>query len=380
MRKIAQIFFVMTHIFGTLSANNGLGITPQMGWNSWNNFGCSVNETVIRNTVDLFLKYGLNELGYKYINIDDCWAVSRDRNGTINPDPKAFPSGMKTLGNYIHDNGMKFGIYSDAGQFTCAGRPGSLGFEWQDAQQYADWGVDYLKYDNCFASSNPEPRYKDMSKALNVTGRPIFYSICDWGLQNPSVWGKSLANSWRTTQDIGDDFNSMMFNIMMNDYSWQTAGPGGWNDPDMLEIGNGGMSDDEYTTHFSLWCITKAPLILGCDLSTISNAIRNIITNEEAIAVNQDPLGVQGRIVDANSARLIWGGPLSDGSTAVVIVALHPPFTLQTFHLDFYRLFKIKKAKIRDLWLKKDVGTFTANYQTVGLRTRQCAFLKLVPV
>ena len=237
----------------SLCLENGLGRTPQMGWNSWNKFGCNINEKLIRDTIDALVNTGLADAGYKYVNLDDCWQVSRDGNGRIVVDQNAFPSGMKALADYAHSKGLLFGVYSDAGYKTCAGRPGSLGYEEIDAQTYAEWGVDYLKYDNCFTDgSAPEVRYPVMRDALLKQNRPIFYSMCEWGVNDPAKWAAPVGNSWRTTGDIFNSWNSMINIIDLNDRWYEYAGPGGWNDPDMLEVGHGGMNVEEEKTHFGL--------------------------------------------------------------------------------------------------------------------------------
>uniref|UniRef100_A0A6B2L5P5 Alpha-galactosidase n=1 Tax=Arcella intermedia TaxID=1963864 RepID=A0A6B2L5P5_9EUKA len=234
--------------------------------------------------------------------MDDCWAASRDSNGVIVPDP-GFPDGIKPLADYAHSLGLKFGLYSDAGTNTCAGRPGSLGHEKTDADTYASWGVDYLKYDNCNTDGTPpETRYPVMRDALNATGRAIFYSMCEWGVDNPALWAPEVGNSWRTTGDISNSWQSMLSNIDQNDHWWQYAKPGAWNDPDMLEIGNGALSYDESVAHFSLWALAKAPLLIGCDITQLSSDTLKILTAPEVIAVNQDPLGVQGHKVRSTSS------------------------------------------------------------------------------
>ena len=264
----------------------------------WNKFACGINETLIKDTIDALVDLGFVAAGYNYINLDDCWQVSRDANNVIVPDPKAFPSGIKALADYAHSRGMLFGLYSDAGHKTCAGRPGSLGYEEIDARTYAEWGVDYLKYDNCYSDKKaPQPRYEAMRDALNKSGRTIFYSMCEWGVEDPAKWARTVGNSWRTTGDISDNWHSMTTIIDANDKWADFAGPGGWNDPDMLEVGNGGMTTDEYRTHFSLWAISKAPLLIGCDVTKKDPTTFEILLNKEVIAVNQDPLGVQGRKV-----------------------------------------------------------------------------------
>ena len=267
-----------------------------MGWSSWNKFGCKISENLIRETIDAIESTGLLKVGYEYINIDDCWQSSRDKNGSIIPDPKTFPHGIKPLVDYAHSKGLKFGIYSDAGTLTCEHRPGSLGFEEIDAKTYAEWGVDYLKYDNCHNNNiKSQIRYEKMRDALKKSGRNIFYSICNWGLDNVVKWGKKVGNSWRTTKDIKDNWKSMIRIIDINNKWYNYSGPGGWNDPGMLEVGNGGMNLEEYKTHFGLWAISKAPLIIGCDVTNMTKEIKNILMNREVIAINQDSLGEQGR-------------------------------------------------------------------------------------
>ena len=276
--------------------DNGLGKTPQIGWNSQNKFGCGINEQLIIETIDSLNSSGLIELGYNYINLDDCWQINRSKiNNTIIPDYIAFPKGIKYLADYAHSKGLKFGLYSDAGFYTCGERPGSLGYEEIDAQTYAKWGIDYLKYDNCFNDgTQSKMRYMAMRDALNKTGRQIFYSMCIWGTDEVSIWAKEVGNSWRTTGDISDNWKSMTRIIEINNKWFEYAGPGGWNDPDILEVGNGGMNIEEYKTHFGFWAISKAPLLIGCDIIHMSKEIKDILTNPEVIAIDQDILGEQG--------------------------------------------------------------------------------------
>jgi len=274
-----------------------------MGWNSWNHFGCDINEKLIHDTIAALAQSGLASYGYLYMNIDDCWAGTRDSNGFIQPDKNSFPNGIKPLADYAHSFGLKFGIYSDAGKATCAGRPGSLGYEKNDAMSYASWGVDYLKYDNCNDDGTPpQHRYPVMRDALNATGRPIFYSMCEWGVNDPATWAPPVGNSWRTTGDISDSWDSMVSRLDQNDRWWKYAAPGGWNDPDMLEVGNGHMTTTEYKSHFSLWALSKAPLLIGCDITKMSNDTFNILTNAEVLDVSQDPMGVQGHKVATSSS------------------------------------------------------------------------------
>ena len=266
-----------------------------MGWNPWNKFGCNINEELIINTINTLNESGLLEAGYKYINLDDCWQQSRDENGTIVPDKENFPNGIKPLIDYAHSKGLLFGLFSNGGNETPEGRPGSLGYEEIDAKTYAEWEIDYLKYTNHLKNITIES-FQLMRDALNKTGRHIFYSLGEFGSKiNITIWGKELGNSWRTNGNINDNWESIINNIDNNEKYFQIGGPGGWNDPDMLEVGNGGMTLIEYKTHFALWAISKAPLIIGCDITQMSKEIKDILMNTEVIAVNQDSLGEQGR-------------------------------------------------------------------------------------
>ena len=361
--------------------NNGLGITPQMGWNSWNHFNCGIDEALIRKTADLLVSTGLSQVGYKYLNLDDCWeAPARDSAGNLQFNPTSFPSGGAALGDYIHSKGLKFGIYSSAGDKTCQSRPASLNHEVADANQFARWGVDYLKLDNCFSENiDPKIRYPKMRDALNATGRQIFYSLCEWGKEDPATWAGAVGNSWRTTGDIDDSYARMISNVNNNNAWAKYAGLGMWNDPDMLEVGNGGMTTDEYKTHFSLWCLVKSPLIVGCDISNMSPDTVSILTNAEAIAVNQDPLGVQGQRVfptNATADQEVWAGPLSNGDNAVVLVnkGLAPANVTVTWAM--MGLPMTTTVNIRDLWAHKGLGPFTGSY-TATLASHAVTFLRL---
>src|SRR5437899_3306383 len=311
------------------SPSANLALTPPMGWNSWNKFACNVSEDMIKGMADAVVKSGMKDAGYIYVNIDDCWQVSRDANANIVVDPQRFPHGMKAVGDYIHSLGLKFGVYSDAGSQTCAGRPGGLGHEYQDAILYAAWGVDYLKYDWCHTTTQEaKASYANIRAALNATGRPIVLSICEWGTAKPWLWGKEVGgNLWRTTGDISDIWQGKdkhhlgVVDILdLQDGLESYAGPGHWNDPDMLEVGNGGMTTTEYRSHFSLWCILAAPLIAGNDIRSMSPEIAEILKNKEVIAVDQDPLGMQGRRVRREGELEVWSRQLADGSRAVVLL------------------------------------------------------------
>lgn len=308
---------------------NGLAVTPPMGWNSWNHFACNVSASLIERQADAMVASGMKAAGYQYVIIDDCWQVARDANGNIVADPKRFPEGIGAVADYVHAKGLKFGIYSDAGDETCQGRPAGRGHEYQDALQYARWGVDYLKYDWCNTGGlDPRTAYATMSDALRASGRPIVFSLCDWGVRQPWLWGAQAGgNLWRTTGDIRDGWSGrrgyslgvldiLDLQVGLAGY----AGPGHWNDPDMLEIGNGGMSDAQYRAQLSLWAILAAPLIAGNDLTQMTPATRATLTNREVIAVDQDPLGIEGHRAYKDGDAEIWVKPLAGGSEAVVLL------------------------------------------------------------
>ncbi|XP_077240164.1 alpha-galactosidase 1-like isoform X2 [Tasmannia lanceolata] len=332
---------------------NGLAMTPPIGWNSWNHFNCLIDEKMIRETADALVQTGLSKLGYKYVNIDDCWAeLNRDSKGHLVPRKSTFPSGIKALADYVHSKGLKLGIYSDAGYMTCSKTmPGSLGYEEIDAKTFASWGIDYLKYDNCNNDgSKPTVRYPVMTRALMNAGRQIFFSLCEWGDMHPALWGAKVGNSWRTTNDIADNWESMVSRADMNEVYAELARPGGWNDPDMLEVGNGGMTNDEYITHFSIWAISKAPLLIGCDVRNITKETMEIIGNKEVIAVNQDPLGVQAKKVRMEGDLEIYAGPLSGYKTVVLLVNRSRIESQITANWDDIGLPPHTVVKARDLW------------------------------
>ncbi|XP_039140785.1 alpha-galactosidase-like [Dioscorea cayenensis subsp. rotundata] len=345
--------------------DNGLAKTPQMGWNSWNHFYCGINEQLIKETADALVSTGLSSLGYQYVNLDDCWGESdRDSEGNLVAKGSTFPSGIKSLADYMHDKGLKLGIYSDAGSQTCSKTmPGSLDHEEQDANTFASWGVDYLKYDNCYnPGTSPQERYNTMGKALLNSGRNILFSLCEWGQENPATWANGVGNSWRTTGDIEDNWESMLSKADENDQWASYAGPGGWNDPDMLEVGNGGMTTEEYRAHFSLWALAKAPLLIGCDVRSMSSETKDILGNSEVIAVNQDGLGVQGRKVKSNDGLEVWAGALSGGRVAVVL--LNRSGSQASITADWSDIgLQSSQAEVRDLWehsTSKAEGQITA--------------------
>ncbi len=311
-----------------LALDNGLARTPPMGFNNWNTTGCRAvfNESMIKSIADIFVSRGLRDVGYQYVNIDDCWALpQRNAQGNLVADPARFPSGMKALGDYIHARGLKFGIYTSAGTKTCntAGFPGALGHEQQDANLFASFGVDYLKYDNCNNQGvDAVQRYTAMRDALANTGRPITYSITEWGRTGPPKvweWGKGVGNLWRTTGDIADNWASMIGKAQLNRTLPQWAGPGHWNDPDMLEIGNGGMTATEYRTHFSLWAIMAAPLLIGSDLRNVNEDTFTILKNTDVIAIDQDRLGRQATVISNSGGHVVYSKVLANGDRAVAL-------------------------------------------------------------
>jgi len=357
-----------------------LALTPPMGWNSWNKFACNVDENLIKEIADAMVSSGMKDAGYIYINIDDCWHGDRDENGFIHPDPKRFPSGMKALADYIHSKGLKIGIYSDAGSQTCGGRPGSRGYEFQDAKTYADWGIDYLKYDWCNTESlNAEGAYKTMAAALKKAGKPIVLSICEWGDNQPWNWAKNVGHLWRTTGDI---YNC--FDCIKDHGSWKAygvmqildkqeglrkfAGPGHWNDPDMMEIGNGALTQGENRAHFSMWAMLSAPLIAGNDLRNMDEETKKVLMNKNVIAINQDKLGVQALKYKDDGEFEIWFKPLENGDWAVAF--LNRDKAPKNFTFDWKaNIFtdeevskkefntNIQNYKLTDLWTNKDLGT-----------------------
>ena len=359
------------------TVSKGLALIPPMGFNTWNKFGCNVRDELVRGMADAMVKSGMKDAGYQYIVIDDCWQVSRDANASIIADPQRFPSGIKTLADYVHSLGLKFGIYSDAGSKTCAGRPGGLGHEYQDAINYAAWGVDYLKYDWCNTTTqDAKASYANIRQALDASGRPIVLSICEWGTAKPWLWGKEVGgNLWRTTGDIQDRWGdkqkwtdgSCCSNGVMAIVDEQVglesyAGPGHWNDPDMLEVGNGGMTTTEYRSHFSLWAILAAPLMAGNDLRNMTPEIHDILTNKEVIAVDQDALGHEGRRVWKDGDLEVWAKQLQDGSRAVVFLNRGSSEHEITLNWEKIGYPGHLSAAVRDLWAHKDLGKFTGKF------------------
>jgi alpha-galactosidase len=350
---------------------NGLSLTPPMGWNSWNKFACNISEDKVRQAADQMVSSGLKSAGYEYIVIDDCWQGERDAEGRITADRSKFPTGVKALADYVHARGLKFGIYSDAGTKTCGGRLGSRGHEYQDALQYAAWGVDYLKYDWCnVGTQDAKSSYRTMSDALRDTDRPIVFSMCEWGTAKPWLWASSIGNLWRTTGDIWDHWQGrktyslgMMDIVDLQVGLSSFSGPGHWNDPDMLEVGNGGMTTEEYRTHFSMWAELAAPLMAGNDLSAMSAETKEILTNAEVIAVDQDPLGKQGDRVKKEGDLEVWSRTLSDGGRAVVLLNRSDNSkSIKVFweELGYPRSLRLH---VRDLWKHQDLSPSAGDFE-----------------
>ena len=356
---------VLCGVSGTLLAQSmQLAATPPMGWNSWNHFACKVSDAVVRAAADAIASNGMKQAGYIYVNIDDCWQGKRNEKGIIQPNER-FPD-MKALADYVHSKGLKLGIYSSPGPLTCAKYEGSYGHEEQDAQTYAGWGMDYLKYDWCSAAKVYKPSempavYKKMYDALKRAGHPIVYSLCQYGMEQVWEWGASVGgNLWRTTDDISDNYESMCFIGFGQNGLQKFAGPGHWNDPDMLVVGNGKMTKDEYLTHMSLWCILAAPLLAGNDLSKMTQATLGILTNPEVVAVDQDPKGVEGHRISQVGPLEVWAKPLADGSQVVGL--FNRGESMNPVSLDFRDIGVSGSATIRDLWGRKDLGSFQDHF------------------
>jgi len=359
-----------------LATDNGLGRTPAMGYNTWNDFRCDITDSDIRQAADAIVKQGLNKVGYEYVNMDDCWASGRDASGRVYPDAKNFPNGIKAVADYVHSLGLKFGIYTDRGTKTCAGRPGSQGYEKIDAETYASWGVDYLKEDSCYASQDHQEafdQYGAMRDALNSTGRRIYFSLCGWNTWYSPV-GWTLGNSWRIAGDCNrwpDILNAMDQDAPLT----VNAHPGGWNDPDML-IGSSTQTAAHLTpvqsrTMFSQWAVMAAPLLIGSNIRSLNEWDLETFSNAEVIAVDQDLLGKQGsRIVGGNvsgpspSLSNVWARQLSGGSAAIIFfnnAASDSNIICDATCLSKAGFASSDSLNVRDLWLHKDLGTIKAS-------------------
>ncbi len=367
-----------------------------MGWNSWNTFGGNIHEDLIRETADAFIREGVKEAGYEYVVIDDVWEADARVDGRLTWDKAKFPHGIPALADYVHSKGLKFGIYSCAGSHTCAGMPASYGYEEVDAQTFAAWGVDFLKYDFCFAPAGVDgPKlYQRMGQALRATGREILFSLCEWGMHKPWEWGAKVGgHMWRSTGDINDSWASIVDIGFHRQAGLEAyAGPGHWNDPDMLVVGmygkgnvaEGGCTDAEYRSHFSLWCLLASPLMLGCDVRAMNQATRDIVLNRAVIVVNQDPLGRQGYRVGgtgwAGETVEAWAKPLHDGSIAVGLFNLGARNQRRaTVAWEAVGLHDRRPCKVCDLWTGEDLGVFTGDFSTL-IDSHDVALVKLTPV
>jgi len=365
MKKLLLLVFLTVPVILYSQKFENLALTPPMGWNSWNTFGVEIDEQLIMEMADILVESGMKEAGYEYIVIDDGWeALKRDSLGNLVPDPQKFPSGMKAVGDYIHSKGLKFGIHNCAGTLTCNGFPGGRGHEYQDARTYASWGVDFLKYDWCYnGTANSQETYKTMSDALSAAGRPVVFSLCEWGETKPWEWAENIGHLWRTTHDIKDCYNCQNINNLGWKYLLDIqvglekyAGPGHWNDPDMLEVGNKGLSLAESRAHFSLWCMLAAPLMAGNDLRKMTPEILNILTNKEVIAIDQDPLGKQGYRLIKHISKEIWVKELSNGDWAICFLNTGDEPLKLSMNWDHFGILK-GEYKVRNIWEKENLGT-----------------------
>jgi alpha-galactosidase len=378
--KNKMLIVIALFFFTTIKAQKfeGLAMTPPMGWNSWNTFQTNIDEKLVKETADKMVSSGMKDAGYQYLVLDDGWmAMERDSAGNLVPDPKKFPHGMKELIDYVHSKGLKFGLYNCAGTKTCAGYPGTRGYEYQDARFYASLGIDYLKFDWCNTEGiNAKEAYTTMSKALKKAGRPIVFSLCEWGTNKPWLWAENVGHLWRTTGDI-----SAVFDGYIDHGTWkqagvmliadqqkglrQYAGPGHWNDPDMLEVGNG-MTTNEDRSHFSLWCMFAAPLIAGNDITKMSKTTDDILTNKEVIAVDQDKAGYEGYKYKTMDSVEVYVKPLSNNNWAVCF--LNRSAEPKTINYDWqkemisdtlsHETLDANKTnyQLRDLWKKANSG------------------------
>ncbi len=379
MKKICLILFLFLSCKIFAQKFEGLALTPPMGWNSWNTFQTNINEQLVKDIADVMVSSGMKDAGYTYVVLDDAWmAMERDsKTGDLVADPKKFPHGMKTLASYIHSKGLKFGLYNCAGTKTCAGYPGTRGYEYQDARLYASWDVDYLKFDWCNTEGiNAKEAYSTMSNALKTAGHPIVFSLCEWGNNKPWSWASPVGHLWRTTGDITNQFDGILDHktwyqlgvmriVDLQDTLRKYAGPGHWNDPDMLEVGNG-LTNAENRAHFSLWCMLAAPLIAGNDLRKMSDETKIILTNKEVIAVDQDPPGVEALKYSGKDSLQIWFKPLKNDNWAVCFLnrgskTKQIEFNWQNEVVNDTLSKRELNAKtttyrLRDLWLKKDMS------------------------
>ncbi len=379
MKKIFPILLLLSHV--TVFAQfPELAQTPPMGWNSWNAFGLEINSTIVMAVADSMVAKGMADAGYEYIVIDDGWQIDRDENGRIIADSTRFPEGIKYVADYVHSKGLKFGIYTCCGIKTCGGRPGSFGYEMIDAKTYAEWGVDFIKEDWCYTDGlETRTQYQIMSDAIKETGRPMLLSLCEWGVSSPWEWAEGIGSMWRTTSDIQDCYDCVrnwggagwVPLLERNVNLALFAGPGHWNDPDMLEVGNQALTPVECRSHFAMWCMLAAPLIAGNNISTMNDTIRDILTAPEIIAIDQDPLGIQGTRLRNDAGLQVWQKPLQDGSIAVALLNLTDTSVPMSVMLEEIGFKKGVSSSVRDLWKRKNLDavndTFTAEVEPHGV-------------
>jgi alpha-galactosidase len=365
------LFFSLISISAFAQKFEGLALAPPMGWNSWNTFELNISDSLIRQTADLIVSTGMREAGYTYIVIDDGWeSKQRDNEGNLVPDPKKFPKGIKVVADYVHSKGLKFGIHNCAGNTTCSGFPGGRGHEYQDARLYASWGVDYLKYDWCdHGTADARETYKTMRDALYAAKRPIVFSLCEWGSNKPWEWASEIGHLWRTTGDITDCYNcqgeydmGMTFILKLQEGLEKYAGPDHWNDPDMLEVGNPGLTLTESRSQFSIWCMLAAPLMAGNDLRKMSPEILKILTNKEAIAIDQDSLGKQAYLYMEHPGKRIYVKELTHGDWAICWHNTGNQAYTQRINWQHFGFLK-GEYEIKDIWKNKIVGTTSKNIE-----------------
>jgi alpha-galactosidase len=398
MKKIIVILLALTTTGLYAQKFTGLAVTPPMGWNSWNTFQTNIDEKLVMQTADIIVSSGMKDAGYTYLVLDDGWmAKERDKDGNLVPDPQKFPRGIKVVADYVHSKGLKFGLYNCAGTMTCAGYPGTRGYEYQDARNYAAWDVDYLKFDWCYTDGiNAKEAYTTMSKALKTAGRPIIFSLCEWGQHNPWEWAAPVGQLWRATGDIGPNYDTFPKRAGWNPLSVmnivdlvanirQYAGPDHWNDPDMLEVGNG-MTVSEDRTHFTMWCMLAAPLMMGNDLRKMGDQTHTVLTDKGAVAVDQDALGVQALRYSKQNNVETWFKPLADGGWAVCF--LNRAATPQKISFDWKNenvtdTLSSKQLNatsvtysIHNIWTNKDAGTTNKPFET-EIPAHDVVFLRL---
>jgi len=357
-------FACSSKIIPSIKPDRGLANTPPMGWNSWNKFQCDIREDIVREVADAMVTNGMRDAGYQFICLDDCWMQNDRVDGHLKADSKTFPNGIKALADYVHSKGLKLGIYSDRGRKTCQGRDSSFGYETTDARDFADWGVDYLKYDDCNLPSNVSDRdgYRKMRDALLATGHPIVFSICAWGFQD---WMPEIGNLWRTTGDIHDQWDDVVNHVNENEQYSSRSHVGAWNDPDMLEVGNDGMTTEEYKSHFSLWAVMTAPLIAGNDVRNMSKETREILTNTEVIAVDQDPWGLQGvKVWEGGDGLAVYSKVLAGANKRAVVLFNRSAFPAKVTARWSDLGLPPGPASVRDLWAHKDLGNFQEAFQS----------------